>query len=122
MITSKQYDELTGLLEKYRAAIDYVHTASPQSKLAAAYDFADADKAIESYILELVDFDGIAKQTAADADGWIELGGGTRPVQSTTLIEIKFRNGGIHASPAKHHYEWRHFDRWCDIIAYRIVK
>lgn len=66
---------------------------------------------------------GVRKEdTQVEDDGWIEWGGGARPVQNTTLIELKFRNGEINLSPAKHHYEWRHFDRWSDIIAYRVVK
>lgn len=122
MITSKQYDELTGLLEKYRAAIDYVHTAVPEAKLDAAYDFAEADKAIEAFILSLVDFDGIAKQTAADADGWIEWGGGECPVKGATLVDIKFRNGDINRGYKPQHLDWRLDGDIGDIIAYRIVK
>jgi len=55
-------------------------------------------------------------------DGWVEWAGGKRPVDSTTLIEVRFRNGQQYLSPAIHHYEWRHFDKWSDIIAYRVVK
>lgn len=121
MITSKQYDELTDLLEKYRAAIDYVHTASPQYKLDAAYGFADADKAIESYILELVDFDGIAKQAAADTDGWVEWGGEC-PVSKGDRFELKFRDGTCSLPEIDGRWSWPHFNSPDDIVAYRIVK
>jgi len=56
-------------------------------------------------------------------DGWIQWGGCAKsPVDSTTLIQVRFRDGSVHLSPAIHHYEWRHFDKWFDIMAYRLVK
>ncbi len=118
MITSKQYDELTELLAKYRDAVSYVHTAAPEDRLDAAYDFAEADKAIEAYVLELVDFDKV--QTAAD-DGWIEWEGrGECPVGNNAVIDIKFRDGSVRLK-GDAHWLWWHAGNGYDIVAYRIV-
>jgi len=64
---------------------------------------------------------GCRKDDTQD-DGWVEWNGGKRPVDSTTLIQVRFRNGEERLSPAKHNFEWRHCGSVFDIIAYRVVK
>lgn len=119
MITSKQYDDLTDLLGKYRDAVSHLHTAAPEDRLDAAYDFAEADKAIEAYVLELVDFD--KAQPAAD-DGWIEWPGSNKPpVGEDAVIDIKFRDGSVRLKDDAN-WVWRHCNSEADIIAYRIVR
>ena len=125
MITSKQYDELTELLGKYRDAVGYVHTAEPEDRIDAAYDFAEADKAIEAYVLALVDFDGIAKERAAEDDGWIEWRGGECPIPDRTPVEVKFRNGKTNPNHNAEAWGWQSCPELPmdhDIVAYRIVR
>lgn len=55
-------------------------------------------------------------------DGWIPWGGGDRPVMKNIRVDVKFRNGLLHDSPAAH-LRWDHrYPTDMDIIAYRIVK
>lgn len=53
-------------------------------------------------------------------DGWIEWGGGKRPVISGKQVEVKFRGGeGCIAMSAE--LDWRDTGSCGDIIAYRII-
>ncbi len=116
MITSKQYDTLMRLNDEKETALKNLYTGSKELT-DRAFDFVEANQEFERFVLSITE-DKVQKES----DGWIEWGGGKRPVDSTTLITVRFRNGEEHLSPVKHHYEWRHFNRWNDIVAYRVVK
>jgi len=73
-----------------------------------------------------VDIDG-ARAAETHTDGWIEWGGGERPVRADALVETKFRSTAVPgitpaygATPA-HHLRWSHDGGWGDILAYRVV-
>lgn len=117
MITNKQLDRICDLLVDYRKAIVELTTAAPEDRMAAAYEFAAIDQMVHEMLASWVE----PEDTAADAGGWIEWGGGKRPVGCNEPIEIRFRNGEEHRAPPVHHYEWRHLNNWSDIIAYRVV-
>lgn len=59
---------------------------------------------------------------AAKNDGWIEWGGGRRPVDDVTEVDIKFRTGGIAYGVEAGKYYWPRTGREYDIIAYRLHK
>lgn len=119
MITSKQYDELCALLGNYRDAVDALHTAAPEGKVAAAYDFAEADKEVHEFALSLVDFDGIAKE-AAEQGGWVKWGGGVCPFITDQLIETKWSDGTVLQQMASEP-DWEHHECLINIVAYRVV-
>ena len=53
-------------------------------------------------------------------DGWIEWGGGKRPVISGKQVEVKFR-GGEGCIALSGELDWRDTESCGDIIAYRII-
>lgn len=53
-------------------------------------------------------------------DGWIEWGGGKRPVISGKQVEVKFR-GGEGCIALSGQLDWRDTESCGDIIAYRII-
>ena len=57
---------------------------------------------------------------AAKNEGWIEWGGGRRPVDDVTEVDIKFRTGGIVYGVEAGKYYWPHTGYESDIIAYRL--
>lgn len=116
MITSREYDLLCKVTDELRTATEALYTAGVTGDIKeAARQFVVAEDAWEAFIIRLVE------DTAADVDAWIEWGGGKRPVGCNEPIEIRFRNGEEHRAPPVHHYEWRHLNKWSDIIAYRVV-
>lgn len=56
------------------------------------------------------------------ADGWINWGGGSRPIPGWQEVDVKFRNGDEAAQFKAENLSWWHTDSNCDIIAYRLVK
>lgn len=67
---------------------------------------------------------------AAKNDGWINWGGGERPVKAGEVVDVKYRNGnvscGVIAGPFQRKYclaeDWNHGGESYDIIAYRLHK
>lgn len=57
---------------------------------------------------------------AAKNEGWIDWGGGRRPVDDVTEVDIKFRAGGIVYGVEAGKYYWPRTGQECDIIAYRL--
>lgn len=57
----------------------------------------------------------------AASEGWIEWGGGGCPVDTSEIIDIKFRDGGIDTDKALG-WRWHHDNNCADIIAYRLHK
>lgn len=57
---------------------------------------------------------------AADADGWIDWGGGECPVDTKTLVDIRLKVGFTYKSCHPGDYSWRHAGGGGDIIAYRL--
>lgn len=55
----------------------------------------------------------------ADADGWIEWGGGECPVAESRIVEVKYRDGDK-GTAAAYELWWTHSLGSSDIIAYRI--
>jgi len=61
-----------------------------------------------------------AEELQAD-DGWIEWGGGNRPVYSRTLVQVKRRNGDVSGRRHAISCMWSHYGITTDVIAYRVV-
>lgn len=128
MITSAQADQICSLLVEYREAIVELTTAAPENRMAAAYNFADIDRTVH----ELVDSWIETSVSDGGSDGWIEWGGGECPVETGTLVDVRYRDGkGCGSVPANVDSEgWRDADSdyWRkdgfenDIVAYRIVR
>lgn len=77
------------------------------------------------------EFDQIVAETAPDADGWIEWGGGECPVEVGALIDVKYRDlhvqlgskvGDRSAVELYVTTNWRNSGGATDIIAYRLHK
>lgn len=62
----------------------------------------------------------LASQQPED-DGWVEWGGGERPVDCA-LVDVKFAGGHIVHGYKPQHLDWRFDGDIADIIAYRVVK
>lgn len=58
----------------------------------------------------------------AASEGWIEWGGGERPVETGVLVDFKFRNGVVVIGHNASDYHWNHKNWSADIIAYRLYK
>ena len=56
----------------------------------------------------------------AASDGWIEWGGGECPVDSSCLVDLKFRNGATEFGYSASAYYWENANLNTDIIAYRL--
>lgn len=62
------------------------------------------------------------EQASASSD-WIPYDGSGMPVDAETIVNIKFRDGGIgQCQHAAHYLRWGHLQYPGDIIAYRIAK
>lgn len=62
---------------------------------------------------------------AAKNDGWIEWGGGERPVSDNTMVDVRYRDGQMQKAERADSYEWGHgyahfVTTGADIIAYRL--
>lgn len=55
-------------------------------------------------------------------DGWIEWGGGSRPVDSDALVEVKFRAVDCMLALDAWEFNWNHYGNASDIIAYRVIE
>ena len=55
-----------------------------------------------------------------DNDGWVEWGGGERPVEVGTLVEFEMRDGDKDTALSTV-LDWPHENRSDDIIAYRVI-
>ena len=58
----------------------------------------------------------------ADADGWIEWGGGERPVSSVVMVDTKHRCGRIDTNRRAGSAWWHHSGSAGDIVSYRLHK
>ena len=67
------------------------------------------------------EFDQIVAETAPDADGWIEWGGGECPVDDGDLIDVKFSDGDT-LFGVNNGWDWGKNAGCCNIIAYRLHK
>lgn len=54
-------------------------------------------------------------------DGWIEWGGGERPCDYRSVVEVRLRSGNERMARGALSWEWKHHNSICDIIAYRII-
>ncbi len=144
MITSAQADKICSLLVDYREAIVELTTAAPEDRMAAAYNFADIDRTVHGLLHSWVGTSAPesgsdvriewVEASASDggSDGWIEWGGGECPVETGTLVDVRYRGGkGCGSVPANVDSEgWRDADSeyWRndgfenDIVAYRVVR
>ena len=59
--------------------------------------------------------------SAESGDGWIEWGGGSKPV-GNGRIDLKLRDGLVTRGMPAEYCEWSHDNRHTDIIAYRVVE
>lgn len=70
--------------------------------------------------------DGITREqyesALAASDGWIEWGGGERPVDGRALIDIQYRDGTYTECEEARHSCWSYANESDDIIAYRLHK
>lgn len=57
----------------------------------------------------------------ADAEGWVEWGGGDCPVLEGTNTAVRFRDGREQKDQKPEYWVWRHIDSSGDIIAYRVL-
>lgn len=58
---------------------------------------------------------------AAKNDGWIDWGGGKHPPVSTnTVVDVKFKGGGVQSGYQAGEYSWEHAWQDSNIIAYRL--
>ncbi|HBZ17521.1 MAG TPA: hypothetical protein DEO73_17415 [Pantoea sp.] len=55
-------------------------------------------------------------------DGWIEWGGGERPVGDGMKVCLKFRDGDAISTDFPQNWEWEHENIGDDIIAYRVIE
>lgn len=58
----------------------------------------------------------------ADADGWVEWGGGERPVSSVVMVDTKHRCGRIDTNRRAGSAWWHHAGSAGDIVSYRLHK
>ena len=74
-------------------------------------------------VLSSDEFDQIVAETAPDADGWIEWGGGNSPVKDGVMIETRWSDGDLvcHANFGSQR-QWDIVDYEPNIIAYRLHK
>lgn len=57
-----------------------------------------------------------------DPDGWIEWGGGRRPVGKEVKVDVRFRSGEVDDSASTAlGWRWSHIGSQLDIIAYRVI-
>lgn len=75
------------------------------------------------YATAIITFEQYESALAA-SKGWIEWGGGERPVDSDTIVEVRFRNQNQnhyqYNNDRAGDFEWEHIGSKCDIIAYRL--
>lgn len=72
-------------------------------------------------ILSRDEFEQIVAETAPDADGWIEWGGGECPVGEGDRIDVKFSDGDTLLN-VDCDWDWGEDVDGCNIIAYRLHK
>lgn len=121
MITREQRETIGRLIESKATALATLQQAdfASEFKANAAFDYVRASDELEAYL------DGLVEQestTAADADGWIEWGGGRCPVSKGVRFELKFRDGSLISDASGERWSWSHKGKPSDIIAYRIFK
>lgn len=74
-------------------------------------------------VLSCDEFDQIVAEIVADADGWIEWGGGECPVGGDVLVCCKWRSGKVSITAYRAgSLSWRHNGNAADVIAYRLHK
>lgn len=75
---------------------------------------------LEGYYAEALEIALPILEQQERGDGWIEWGGGKRPVISGKQVEVKFR-GGEGCIALSGELDWRDTESCGDIIAYRII-
>lgn len=56
------------------------------------------------------------------SEGWIEWGGGERPVDGESIVDVKQRDNWTSEGDAAKCWKWNHVGDYADIIAYRLHK
>lgn len=113
MISQYDLQKLTDLILENRDALNSLHTATTEQKMQAAYEFANTDRELFTFVELLAARD--EQTTAAETDGWIEWRGGECPLVCDAPVEVKTRSG-IYAGWAGDFY-------WSDnVVAYRVVR
>lgn len=62
----------------------------------------------------------VIEQQEKGNDGWIEWGGGSRPVKGDTVLETRWSDGDTVINRADA-MTWEH-DKYCNLIAYRVIE
>lgn len=115
-----QYDvqKLTDLILENRDALNSLHTATTEQKMQAAYEFANTDRELFTFVESLAFSGG----ETAEADGWIEwVGGRECPVAAGARTQVKFRCGETSTDTFPEDWNWEWFNADNTIVAYRIV-
>lgn len=68
----------------------------------------------------LIECDCVIEQQKKGNDGWIEWGGGSRPVKGDTVLETRWSDGDTVINRADA-MTWEH-DKYCNLIAYRVIE
>lgn len=63
----------------------------------------------------------VLEQQEITGEGWIEWGGGERPVAAQQVVDVKWRAGGVMTVEAGGR-SWIHDGKLYDIIAYRVIE
>lgn len=63
----------------------------------------------------------VLEQQERGNDGWIEWGGGKRPVKGDTILETRWSDGDTVINRADN-MNWEHHATYCNLIAYRVVE
>lgn len=67
------------------------------------------------------DYNGPVSSLKDDADGWIDWPGGEcPPVSTSTVVDVKFKNGNVQSGYPAGEYSWEHAWQGANIIAYRL--
>lgn len=53
---------------------------------------------------------------------WIRWNGGICPVQKETVVDVRWRDGGLGLGKCSDFWAWDHQNGPYDIVAYRIIK
>jgi len=120
MISQYDVQKLTDLILENRDALNRLHTATTEQKMQAAYEFANTDRELFTFVGLLASQD--EHPMAADADGWIEWrGGGVCPVAAGARTQVMFRCGETSTDTFPEDWNWEWFAGDNTIVAYRIV-
>ena len=97
-------------------------------KTAAFIDTTETLSGSEFFCKHLPDCTGwdwqpepeIKERKPKQKGGWIQWSGGNCPVARSEMVEITMRNGRVNTRPAGD-FNWEHFERYDDIMSYRVL-